>query len=362
MNESPSSDAFARIASWDNLLSAYRKAAKGKRGRESAAQFEYQLADNLAELQTALLQRNYQAGAYTNFYIHDPKHRKISAAPFRDRVVHHALCNVLEPWFERRFIFDSYANRKGKGTHLAVDRLQQFARNYRYVLRLDIVKHFPSIDHEILLDILFRTILDEDVRWLVKTIIASGEGVLEEDYPMAWFPGDDLLALARPRGLPIGNLTSQFWSNCYLNPLDHFVKRELRCPAYLRYVDDMALFSHSKDQLWQWKDALIKRLQSLRLIVHPNAQVAPVEHGIPWLGFIVYPQFRRIKARNVRNFERRLRERWQAFCAGTISFAEFDSSVQGWINHVRYADTWGLRTHVLAKPLVASRSAHESRG
>jgi RNA-directed DNA polymerase len=108
----------------------------------------------------------------------------------------------------------------------------------------------------------------------------------------------------------------------------------------------MALFSNSKDQLWQWQDALIKRLQTLRLTIHPNAQVVPIEHGIPWLGFIVYPRYRRIKARNVRNFERRHHERWQAFCAGAISFAEFDSSVQGWINHVRYADTWGLRTHV----------------
>jgi len=89
--------------------------------------------------------------------------------------------------------------------------------------------------------------------------------------------------------------------------------------------------------------------------------VVPVEHGIPWLGFIVYPRYRRIKARNVRNFERRLQERWQAFCKGAISFAEFDSSVQGWINHVRYADTWGLRTHILGKPLIASRSTHESR-
>ena len=130
---------------------------------------------------------------------------------------------------------------------------------------------------------------------------------------------------------------------------------------YLRYVDDMALFGNSKEQLWQWQDALIKRLQTLRLTLHPNAQVVPVEHGIPWLGFIVYPRYRRIKARNVRNFERRLQERWQAFCAGAISFAEFDSSVQGWINHVRYADSWGLRTHVLGKPLIASRSTHESR-
>ena len=265
--------------------------------------------------------------------------------------MHHALCNVIEPWFERRFIADSYANRAGKGTHRAVDRLQHFARRYRYVLRLDIVQHFPSIDHAILYDILARTIRDDDVRWLVQTIIASGAGVLADAYTMHWFPGDDLFAALRPRGLPIGNLTSQFWSNCYLDPLDHFVKRELRCPAYVRYVDDMALFSDSKRVLWHWRQAVIERLAILRLTVHPQAQVTPGQHGIPWLGFLVYPDHRRVKARNVHNFRHRLRERWQEYCAGEISFAEFDASVQGWINHVRYADTWGLRQHVLDTPL-----------
>jgi hypothetical protein len=246
---------------------------------------------------------------------------------------------------------DSYANRATKGTHRAVNRLQYFARRYRYVLRLDIVQHFPSIDHAILYDILARTIRDDDVRWLVQTIIASGAGVLADAYTMHWFPGDDLFAALRPRGLPIGNLTSQFWSNCYLDPFDHFVKRELRCPAYLRYVDDMALLSDSKRQLWQWRQAVIERLATLRLTVHPQAQVTPVRHGIPWLGFVVYPEHRRVKARNVHNFRRRLRERWQEYCAGAISFAEFDTSVQGWITHVRYADTWGLRQHVLDTPL-----------
>ena len=138
----------------------------------------------------------------------------------------------------------------GKGTHRAVDRLQALARRYRYVLRLDIVKHFPAIDHAILLEILARRISDERLLDLAARIIASGDGVLEQEYEMVWFPGDDLLAACRPRGLPIGNLTSQFWSNCYMNPLDQFVKRELRCPAYLRYVDDMALFSDSKQRAW----------------------------------------------------------------------------------------------------------------
>ena len=113
----------------------------------------------------------------------------------------------------------------------------------------------------------------------------------------------------------------------------------------------MALLSDNKRELWLWKQAIVERLAALRLTVHPQAQVTPVQHGIPWLGFIVYPNYRRVKARQVRNFRRRLHERWQAYCAGEISFAEFDAGVQGWINHVRYADTWGLRRHILGKSL-----------
>ncbi len=133
MNTSAQSEAFAQILAWDNLLEAYRKAARGKRGRDSTARFEHRLADHLLELQHELHSYCYQPGASLDFYIHEPKRRLISAAPFRDRVVHHALCNVIEPWFERRFITDSYANRSGKGTHRAVDRLQCCARRYRYV-------------------------------------------------------------------------------------------------------------------------------------------------------------------------------------------------------------------------------------
>jgi hypothetical protein len=345
------SDAFAQVVAWENLLDAYRKAALGKRGRESTARFEHQLADRLLALQEELQQCRYQPGAYCHFHIHDPKQRLISAAPFRDRVVHHALCNVIEPRFERRFIFDSYANRPGKGTHRAVDRVQYFARRYRYVLRMDIVKHFPSIDHAILRHTLAQVIPEDDLLWLVDKILESGDGVLKDEYTMVWFAGDDLFAALRPRGLPIGNLTSQFWSNCYLDPLDHFIKRDLRCAAYVRYVDDVVMFSDSKRELWHWKQAVVERLATLRLIVHPEAAVLPVTHGSPWLGFIVYPGHRRVKARNVRHFSRRLQQRWRAYCGHEISFAEFDASVQGWINHVRYADTWGLRTQILGCPL-----------
>jgi len=264
--------------------------------------------------------------------------------------VHHALCNVIAPAFERLFIDGSYANRVGKGTHRAVDRLQQLARRYRYALRLDVVKHFPSIDHQVLLTTLRPHIGDPRILDLAATIIASGDRILEQEYEMVWFPGDDLLSVCRPRGLPIGNLTSQFWSNCYMHPLDHFIQRELSCPAYLRYVDDMALFSDSKSELWEWKQAIVKRLQRLRLTIHEEcAQVQPVHTGIPWLGFVVYPDYRRLKARKAVHATRQLSARFDEWRSGKITFAEFDASIQGWINHVRYADTWGLRRHVMGK-------------
>ena len=170
---------------------------------------------------------------------------------------------------------------------------------------------------------------------------------------MVWFAGDNLLAACRPRGLPIGNLTSQIWSNCYLHHFDLFIKRELGCKGYLRYVDDFALFADSKTVLWEWKAALKKRLAELRLTIHDHkAQVLPTVSGIPWLGFVVYPGFRKVKARKVRHATHRLGYRYDAYCTGQVSFAEFDASVQGWINHVRFADSWGLRRYVLAPFLL----------
>ena len=348
MSSEPS-DTYAQVCAWDNLLSAYRKAASGKRGGSVVSAFERGVADRLIALQDDLTTGDYVPGEYTHFVVHDPKVRLISAAPFRDRIVHHALCNVVEPRFERGFIEDSYANRVGKGTHRAVDRLQQFARHFRYVLRLDIVQHFPALDHQVLLAILARRIPEADVMALVAQIVASGGGIHDD--------GDS------GRGLPIGNLTSQFWSNCYLDPLDHFIKRELRCKGYVRYVDDMALFADCKAQLWAWKRAVLDRLVALRLGVHENAaQALPVTCGIPWLGFVVYPDHRRLKARNAVKFTRRLRARWADYCAGRCTFAEFDASVQGWVNHVRYADTWGLREHVLGQAFVRPARCGDNGG
>jgi retron-type reverse transcriptase len=343
---------YTQLTSWDNLLLAYRKAGKGKRGLGNVALFEHRLEDDLLQLQAELRDKSYRPGGYVSFVIHEPKKRIISAAPFRDRVVHHALCNLIEPIFERSFIADSYANRVGKGTHRALNRCQEFALRYPYVLQCDIRQFFPSLDHAILRGILARKIHDLDVMWLVDRILESGEGVLNEAYEIAWFPGDDLLAADRPRGLPIGNLTSQFWANCYLNPFDHFVKQELSCRAYLRFVDDFLLFARDKATLWHWKQASEARLARYRLTIHPGAQPRPVTEGIPFLGFVVFPDHRRLKRRKGVYFRRRLWRLAADYADGLITFEQLTASVQGWVNHTRYGNTVGLRKAVLTRLVI----------
>jgi RNA-directed DNA polymerase len=338
---------FQAVAAWDNLLLAYRKAARGKRGGAEVSAFEHRLEDHLIALRAELLARTYRPGAYRSFFIREPKRRLISAAPFRDRVVHHALCNLLEPLFERSFVADSYANRVGKGTHSALDAAQRYARRFRYVLALDLRQFFPSIDHGILRGILARKLEDEGVLWLVDQILASGADVLRDEYRMVYHPGDDLLAALRPRGLPIGNLTSQFWANCYLNSLDHFIKRELRCPGYVRYVDDMLLFADDKPTLHAWRRLVEARLVSLRLTVHPGTHPRPVDEGIPFLGFTVFPQRRRLKRRKGVHFRRRLRGLLAAHRAGVLPPETVAATIAGWVNHVHYGNTVGLRRAVL---------------
>ena len=355
---------FDQLCSWDNLYLAYRLAAKGKRGRYAAAAFEHRLEDNLFDLQEELRAQTYRPGAYHSFYIHEPKKRLISAAPFRDRVVHHALCNLIEPIFERSFIYDSYANRVGKGTHRALNRCQQFMRRYRYVLQCDICQFFPSIDHAILRDILARKIDDERVLWLIDRILASGAGVLSDEYDMVWFEGDDLLAALRPRGLPIGNLTSQFWANCYLNPFDHFVTRELSNAAqgrsaYLRFVDDFIVFADDLRTLLQWRTSIIERLARLRLTIHPT-EPRPVTEGASFLGFRVFPERRRLIPRKAVHFGRRFRAILRSYAAGDLPLDTITASVRGWVNHARYANTVGLRKDVLGEPVpppMVARSA-----
>ncbi len=340
---------YSQIAAFENLRQAFRIAARGKRKRGDVAAFEYHLEPNLLSLQADLHAETYLPGTYFNFRITDPKPRLISAAPFRDRVVHHALCRVIEPLWERRFIYDSYACRVGKGTHAALDRCQRYARCHAYVLKCDIEHFFPSIDHALLYRQFDALIADPPTLRLCQKILDSGAGVHSTSAGPIYFPGDDLFAALRPRGLPIGNLTSQFWANVYLNPLDQFVKRELKCRAYLRYVDDFLLFADDKASLHAWRQDLIEFLSALRLRLHENqAAVFPVHTGIPFLGWRVYPDHRRLKRRNGVAFQRRFKRLLQEMAGERISYDQVKASITSWIAHTAHGDTWGLRRSLIS--------------
>lgn len=197
-----------QVTDFSNLLAAARQAQRGKRFRENVLAFNYSLEQELEQLKKKLESKTYCPGSYRTFEIMEPKQRMISAAPYRDRVVHHALCNVIVPILERTFIADSYANRLGFGTHRALRRFTEFARSSRYVLQCDLRKYFPSIDHEILKTALRRKIKCADTLWLIDTLI---DGSNEQEPIFEYFPGDDLMTpFIRRHGLPIGNLTSQF--------------------------------------------------------------------------------------------------------------------------------------------------------
>lgn len=335
-------DLFGQIASFPALVKAARRAARGKRSNRTTARFLAGLERNALRLERELQDRRWHPGPYTVMQVRDPKPRRISAAPFRDRVVHHALCAVVEPIFERGFIFDSYANRTGKGTHAGIARYEQYRDRHRFVLRCDIFRYFPAIDHEILKRDLRRRIACPDTLWLLDAIIDSSN---PQEPVHLHFPGDDLLApLERRRGLPIGNLTSQFLANVYLDPLDHFVKEVLRAP-YLRYVDDFALFADDADQLQDWRMRIVKFLEGRRLMLHPlKTMIVETSRDAEFLGLtLLHGGQRRLPEDGVwrfRNQLRGLRDRWQT---GTVELPEVQARVNAWIAHAEHADTWRLR-------------------
>ncbi|MBO3461740.1 RNA-directed DNA polymerase [Aetokthonos hydrillicola] len=344
---------YPQITDFSNLISASRQAQRGKRFRDNVLKFNYNLEAELAKIKRELQSKTYQPGRYKTFEICEPKPRQISAAPYRDRVVHHALCNIIVPIFERTFIADSYANRLGFGTHRALRRFTSFARSSRYILQCDIRKYFPSIDHEILKSLLRRKLKCHDTLWLVDTIINSSnpqEPIIEH------FPGDDLLSpLERRRGLPIGNLTSQFFANVYLNSLDHFIKEQLKVSKYLRYVDDFALFSDDYGFLAEARVAIEEHLIKLRLKLHPvKSQLFETRHGANFLGFRVLPDKIRVRSENLRRARRRLRQLQRDYAQGRIRLQDVSSSIQSWQAHLAHGDTWQLRQQIFAS-LVFTR-------
>jgi len=257
-------------------------------------------------------------------------------------VVHHALCGVIEPIFDRTFIFDNYACRTGKGTHAAVDRFTAFSRKYPFVLKTDVRKYFPSIDHDILKAKIRRKIKCADTLWLIDLVI---DGSNPQEDAAAYFPGDDLFTpFQRRRGIPIGNLASQLFANLYLSAADHFIKARFPEFGYIRYMDDMVVFGRDKPSLWRVADELERFLQNDRLRLHERKRmVYPVGIGVNFLGYKIYPDHRRVRYQNAVRYRRRLKALKRKYERGEIDLDAVRRSVHSWIGHVRHADSVGLR-------------------
>ncbi len=329
-------DLFDALCGFGNLHAAFKKAWRGCGRSDDACRFFFHLETNLLRLKDELENGTYQPAAYRYFTIHDPKERLISVAPFRDRVVHHALVNVLEPVFEPTFIHDSYATRKGKGTHRAVRQAQRLLRKNRYYLKIDVAKFFHCIDHNVLLWLVARKVKDKAVLAVAERIVCNADGR----------PG-----IADGKGLPIGNLTSQFFANVYLNPMDHFAKDDMGW-SYLRYMDDMVLFSNSSESL---KAALRHTIEYLRrkLGLHLKEQVTQIgtrEHGLSFLGYRVFPRLLRLKKSNLKRSIRRLEQKHGQYRKGINTERSYVMSARAVYDHVAFADTWRLRqTHLVQR-------------
>ncbi|MBN2093865.1 MAG: group II intron reverse transcriptase domain-containing protein [Candidatus Zambryskibacteria bacterium] len=286
---------FEKIISLKNLFDAWAEFRKDKRGKKDVAEFELGLEDNIFKLHEDLKSGNYRHGGYFSFYISDPKRRHINKASVRDRLLHHAIIRVIEPMWDKKFIFDSWSSRKYKGTHAAVKRLHKIglkiSRNNSktiWVLKLDIRKFFESVDHNKLLRILEEKTFDKELIILTKDIVESFNC-----------------------GIPLGNLTSQIFANIFMNKFDQFVKHDLKVKGYIRYTDDFVLMHPDKNFL----ESCIPKIrdfcwQNLKLKIHPEKIILKTyASGIDYLGYICFPYHRVLRTKTKRRIFNRVTDK-----------------------------------------------------
>src|SRR3989344_4020530 len=295
---------YKKVCSLENLKLAYEKARRGKSHKDYVISFEENLEKELNKLKEELENFTYEPHELKRFVVRDPKTRTIHASAFRDRVVYHALVNVIEPIFEKIFIYDSYASRKNKGTHNAVLRFDKFIRKVSfngklvnsavdnnmvigYILKADIKKYFENVNHEILLHIIKKKIKDENIIWLINKIL--------NNYEMK----------KQGIGMPLGNLTSQFFANVYLNELDYFVKHELKAKYYIRYVDDFVVLHEDKNTLRHFKNKINAYLKTLKLELHTDkSKIMPLRNGLTFLGYRIFYHYKLLRRSNLRKFQK----------------------------------------------------------
>lgn len=366
-----------KIFTFPNLLRAYYSCRKRKRDTEQAAQFETNLEVELIQLERELTNRTWKPSPSTAFVVTKPKIREIFAAPFRDRVVHHLLYSYLVPVWEPKFIHDSYACRIGKGTHRAtVERLPQFLRSVTanghrsaHCFQGDIQSFFTAMSHDVLYRLIEKHVRHPDLLWLAKTIIfhdatknhiKHGQRSLFSEVPQ----GKSLFHVPQRKGLPIGNITSQFFANVYLNELDQFVKHNLKAGRYMRYVDDFLIIHEDKALLNEWRKQIGCFLQEhLELTLHPRKQtIFPIHHGIDFLGYVVWTDHILNRKRVVRALKNKLWHFNNYITKQNLDhpttlwteelrtdFQAIHSAINSYYGLFKHADTFHLRKHLYEK-------------
>jgi len=324
---------FEQIVAFDNLHQAYIKARQNKRYRSEVLSFSANLEEELLLLRRELIDRTYCTGRYRRFTVREPKTRLVAASPFRDRVVHHALCNIIGPIFEATFIHDSYACRVGKGTHAGADRVTEFLRHAHrqcgevWVLKGDVAGYFPSVDHGILLRMIERKVRCPGTLWLVEEILDS--------WHTEGRPGS---------GIPIGNLTSQLWANLYLNELDQFVKHELKRRWYVRYMDDWVVLANNKGELQQVRADIADFLgDHLVLQLNSKTSVFPAAQGIDFLGYRIWATHRLLRKSSVKRMRCRLGKFERDYGSGAVELDHITASIMSWLGHASHADCYSLK-------------------
>lgn len=328
---------WPRVVAFEGLRHAALRAARGQRTSAGVARFLERTEPEILRLQRELRDGSWRPGPCSRFEIHDPKRRTITAVPFRDRVVHHALIAPLEPILDRRMIAHSYACRRGKGAHAAVRRVRRLVRTHRRFLKLDVRSFFGSIRHEVVRETLERIVKDRRVLELCDVIVTGSAA-------------PDSVGV----GLPIGSLTSQWFANTVLDRLDHHVCETLRLPAYVRYMDDMVFFADDRSRLSETLGAVRCFLrQTLRLELKDRAtRLAPTATGVPFLGWRIFPGTVRLAPVNLRRHRWRLRHRRWEWETGRIDAVTYRRAVASALAHVRHGDTRALRRRWFADHAV----------
>ena len=363
-----------RLFSLENIYTQYLNCRKNKRNTVNALAFEINCEENLIDLQRELVERTYYPSRSVCFMATKPKLREIFAADFRDRIVHHILVDYLERIWEPKFIFDSYACRREKGIHLGVKRLQGFLRKVTrngtrqaFYLQLDIENFFMSIDKDVLYELIANKVKNYTVFRLAWTLIfhnCTKDYVLkgDRDYLKKIAPKKSLFYTKGKKGLPIGNLTSQFFANVYLNELDQFVKHHLRCGYYMRYCDDFLLLSEDREELIKWK-AEIERFLTDRLRLRLNEKrqsLQPVSNGIDFLGYIVRRNYILVRKRVVNNlksrlkdFEKRLIKEEQPYYVKVVYdyqiLERLRATLASYMGHFKWADSYRLQMGLMKR-------------